>query len=46
VRNAGLGFAGATQDLPAYTVGGSTLLVFALGNKTQHATPGADDAGK
>jgi alcohol dehydrogenase (cytochrome c) len=37
VRNAGLGFVGATQDLPAYTVGGSTLLVFALGDKTQHA---------
>jgi glucose dehydrogenase len=30
VRNAALGFAGATQDLPAYTAGGSTLLVFAL----------------
>ena len=30
VRNAALGFAGAVQDLPAYTVGGGTLLVFAL----------------
>jgi lanthanide-dependent methanol dehydrogenase len=30
VRNAALGFAGAMQDLPAYTKGGSTLLVFAL----------------
>jgi PQQ-dependent dehydrogenase (methanol/ethanol family) len=31
VRNAALGFTGATQDLPLYTVGGSTLLVFSLG---------------
>jgi lanthanide-dependent methanol dehydrogenase len=30
VRNGALGFTGATQDLPAHTVGGSTLLVFAL----------------
>ncbi len=30
VRNGALGFTGATQDLPAYTVGGATLLVFAL----------------
>ena len=30
VRNAALGFTGATQDLPASTAGGSTLLVFAL----------------
>jgi len=30
VRNAALGFTGATQDLPLYTVGGSTLLVFSL----------------
>ncbi len=30
VRNAALGFAGATQDLPAYTAGGSTLLVFSV----------------
>jgi alcohol dehydrogenase (cytochrome c) len=30
IRNAALGFAGATQDLPAYTLGGSELLVFAL----------------
>lgn len=29
-RNGALGFVGATQDLPAYTVGGSSLLVFAL----------------
>ena len=26
-----LGFTGATQDLPLYTVGGSTLMVFSLG---------------
>ncbi|WP_457589936.1 PQQ-dependent dehydrogenase, methanol/ethanol family [Jiella marina] len=30
VRNGALGFVGATQDLPAFTKGGSTLLVFAL----------------
>jgi hypothetical protein len=30
IKNGALGFAGATQDLPAHTVGGSTLLVFAL----------------
>jgi PQQ-dependent dehydrogenase (methanol/ethanol family) len=30
VRNGALGFAGAMQDLPAYTAGGSTLMVFAL----------------
>jgi alcohol dehydrogenase (cytochrome c) len=36
VRNAGLGFVGATQDLPAYTAGGGTLLVFALSSKIKH----------
>lgn len=30
VRNAALGFAGASQDLPSYTTGGGELLVFAL----------------
>jgi alcohol dehydrogenase (cytochrome c) len=30
VRNAALGFVGATQDLPAYSSGGSELLVFKL----------------
>jgi lanthanide-dependent methanol dehydrogenase len=30
VRNGALGFTGAMQDLPAYTLGGSSLLVFAL----------------
>lgn len=30
VRNGALGFTGAMQDLPAYTAGGATLLVFAL----------------
>jgi lanthanide-dependent methanol dehydrogenase len=30
VRNAALGFVGATQDLPTYTSSGSTLFVFAL----------------
>ena len=34
VRNGALGFVGATQDLPAYTVGGSSLLVFALPKDT------------
>ncbi|MCP8937448.1 PQQ-dependent dehydrogenase, methanol/ethanol family [Alsobacter sp. SYSU M60028] len=42
VRNAALGFAGATQDLPTYTVGGSTLFVFALPAQSGPAgqTPG------
>jgi lanthanide-dependent methanol dehydrogenase len=31
VRNSALGFVGAMQDLPLYTAGGSTLLVFSLG---------------
>jgi lanthanide-dependent methanol dehydrogenase len=30
VRNGALGFTGANQDLPAYTKGGSELLVFAI----------------
>lgn len=30
MRNGALGFIGATQDLPAYTLGGSTLMVFAI----------------
>jgi len=44
VRNSALGFVGATQDLPAYTVGGSTLLVFALppdGAQRPASPPGA-----
>ena len=45
VRNAALGFAGATQDLPAYTVGGSTLLVFALPRQAA-ASPAAGAAEK
>jgi alcohol dehydrogenase (cytochrome c) len=32
VRNGALGFTGATQDLPQHTVGGGTLLVFAVQN--------------
>jgi lanthanide-dependent methanol dehydrogenase len=40
VRNAALGFVGATQDLPAYTAGGSTLLVFALPPNQQKAESG------
>jgi len=43
VRNSALGFVGATQDLPLYTVGGSTLLVFSLGpsvgSKNTQSTP-------
>jgi lanthanide-dependent methanol dehydrogenase len=35
LRNGALGFTGAMQDLPAYTVGGSNLLVFALPQPTQ-----------
>ena len=31
VRNGALGFTGATQDLPNYTVGGNSLLVFGVG---------------
>ena len=38
VRNGALGFVGAMQDLPAYTKGGSTLLVFAL---PEEATTGS-----
>ncbi len=34
VRNGALGFAGAMQDLPAYTKGGSELLVFAIPKPT------------
>jgi alcohol dehydrogenase (cytochrome c) len=30
VRNGALGFTGATQDLPQHTVGGGSLLVFAV----------------
>jgi len=30
VRNAALGFVGATQDLPSYTDGGAELLVFSI----------------
>jgi lanthanide-dependent methanol dehydrogenase len=40
VRNAALGFVGATQDLPAYTSSGSDLLVFKLG-PGQGGTPAA-----
>ena len=51
VRNGALGFTGAMQDLPAQTVGGNSLLVFAL-PKTQSAStqpnqanPGAPNQG-
>jgi alcohol dehydrogenase (cytochrome c) len=38
VPNAALGFTGAMQDLPAYTRGGSTLMVFALPPDVAEAT--------
>ena len=38
VRNGALGFVGAMQDLPAYTKGGSTLLVFALPSQQEAGT--------
>jgi lanthanide-dependent methanol dehydrogenase len=40
VRNGALGFTGAVQDLPAYTAGGSTLLVFALPTAASSAATG------
>jgi alcohol dehydrogenase (cytochrome c) len=40
VRNGALGFTGAMQDLPAYTAGGSTLLVFALPKAAAAPAPG------
>jgi alcohol dehydrogenase (cytochrome c) len=43
VRNGALGFAGAMQDLPAYTSAGSTLLVFAL-PASDRATAGQQSA--
>jgi lanthanide-dependent methanol dehydrogenase len=44
VRNGALGFVGAMQDLPAYTLGGSTLLVFALPEQEEAAAaPDAED---
>jgi PQQ-dependent dehydrogenase (methanol/ethanol family) len=39
VRTGALGFVGATQDLPAYTVGGNSLLVFAVGKNQSAAAP-------
>ena len=38
LRNGALGFTGAVQDLPAYTAGGSDLLVFALPKSSQAAS--------
>lgn len=45
LRNGALGFSGAMQDLPEYTVGGSTLLVFALPPKQQASAPPAARPG-
>ncbi|HZZ60128.1 MAG TPA: methanol/ethanol family PQQ-dependent dehydrogenase [Roseiarcus sp.] len=39
VRNAALGFAGATQDLPSYTEGGAELLVFSIPKEEASAAP-------
>ncbi len=40
VRNAALGFAGASQDLPAITAAGSEIYVFALpSNRTETSSP-------
>jgi PQQ-dependent dehydrogenase (methanol/ethanol family) len=39
VRNGALGFTGATQDLPEYTVAGNSLLVFAVGKPQSAALP-------
>jgi alcohol dehydrogenase (cytochrome c) len=43
VRNGALGFTGAMQDLPAQTVGGNSLLMFAL-PKTQSTTTQPSEA--
>jgi alcohol dehydrogenase (cytochrome c) len=45
VRNAALGFVGASQDLPTVTSAGSTLLVFALPKGQRQATGGQVPAG-
>jgi hypothetical protein len=37
VRNGAAGFVGALGDLPAYTSGGSTLMVFALPHEPANA---------
>jgi alcohol dehydrogenase (cytochrome c) len=44
IRNGALGFTGAVQDLPAYTAGGSTLLVFALPSQASSAATGQPSA--
>ena len=46
MRNGALGFMGAMQDLPMYTQGGSSLLVFALEGKGSalHANPNPEPA--
>jgi alcohol dehydrogenase (cytochrome c) len=40
VRAGALGYNGATQDLPAYTSGGSSLLVFSLPRAPNNAKNG------
>jgi alcohol dehydrogenase (cytochrome c) len=45
VRNGALGFVGAMQDLPAHTVGGGTLLVFALPQPESPSAPPAARPG-
>jgi len=44
VRNGALGFTGATQDLSAHTVGGSSLLVFALAKENVEKPAAAPSA--
>jgi alcohol dehydrogenase (cytochrome c) len=46
VRNGALGFTGATQDLPQHTVGGGTLLVFAVPNAERAAQPNQGQGGQ
>lgn len=46
VRNGALGFTGAMQDLPAYTAGGSTLLVVALPPSEVSSSPPAPHPGE
>ncbi len=45
MRNGALGFIGATQDLPAYTLGGSTLLVFAIPHNDLRQAQSQPDGG-
>jgi alcohol dehydrogenase (cytochrome c) len=46
VRNGALGFTGATQDLPQHTVGGGTLLVFAVPTAQRAAQSNQGQSGQ